>query len=67
MNIVKSEVKHCKTCCLAKNTFILDLKYPVDTKLKDRKKKSVKIPKCLSPPQSLSIIFINCRHKLLNE
>ena len=22
MNIVKSEVKHCKTCCLAKNTFI---------------------------------------------
>ena len=22
MNIVKSEVKHCKTCCLAKNTLI---------------------------------------------
>ena len=22
MNIVKSEVKHCKTCCLAKNTFM---------------------------------------------
>ena len=40
MNIVKSEVKHCKTCCLAKNTFILDLKYPVDTKLKDRKKRA---------------------------